>query len=285
MKKIKLLAVALLILLFTACSVAVSPAKPNETNNKSSLEVSIIDVGQGDSALIKTPGNKYVLVDAASKTDKDKLFNYLKTQNISSFYAVVGTHPHEDHIGNLDDVINSYQVDKVYLPKVTSNTKAFENLMEAIKKKNLKINTAKGGVDFEIDGVKFSFLSPNNTSYEEVNNYSSALKITYNNTSFLLMGDAEKLSENEILAKGYNLKADVIKLGHHGSYSSSGSSFIKAVNPKYAAISCGKANDYGHPHKETLDLMKKLNIDVYRTDLMGTISFISDGNIVKLVKK
>lgn len=293
MKKIRLLILLAIVVVFTSCSVKIEQPKSVTEEKKDSarvsqvsqLEVSIIDVGQGDSVLIKTPGEKYVLVDAASRNGKDKLFNYLKSKNINKFDAVVGTHPHEDHIGNLDDVINEYKVDKVYLPKATSTTKTFENLMDAIKRKSLKITTAKAGVDFEIDGVKFSFLAPNSESYDETNDYSGVIRVSYGSTSFLLMGDAEKKSEGEILSKGYDIKADVIKLGHHGSYSSSGANFIKKVNPKYAVVSCGKGNDYGHPHRETLELMKKLSIDVYRTDLMGTISFVSNGKEVNLVKK
>jgi competence protein ComEC len=125
--------------------------------------------------------------------------------------------------------------------------------------------------------VRFEFLAPNSDEYEDMNNYSGVLKVSYGETSFLLMGDAEKLSEGEILKSGADVNANVIKIGHHGSSSSSSKKFIQAVNPKYAVISCGEGNDYNHPHKETISLLNSLKVKTFRTDLSGTITFNSDG--------
>ncbi|KRQ86143.1 Hydroxyacylglutathione hydrolase [Caloramator mitchellensis] len=242
-----------------------------------------IDVGQGDGLLIRTPNENFVLIDAGSEKEEGKFIDFLDKNDIFKIDYVIATHPHEDHIGNIDYVINNYDVKKVYMPKVTANTKTFEKLMEAIKSKNLKITTAKAGQSFEVDGVRFDFLAPNKDRYEDLNNYSAVLKVTYNNNTMLLMGDAEKLSEGEIIKK-YDVKADIIKIGHHGSVSSTGKSFIKKVSPKYAVISCGRDNDYGHPHKETLEILNSLGINILRTDESGTIIFAMDGQNIELLK-
>lgn len=276
--------------LFASCSVKLddragslnNTQQDSAGNMSGALVVSVIDVGQGDSILVRTPHNRYILIDAGSKNEKDKLFKYLKKQGIGRFDAVIATHPHEDHIGNLDDIIRQYDIGNVYMPKVTANTAAFQNLMDAVKIKGIKIKKASSGVSFTIDNVDFKFVAPNGSKYDDLNNYSAVLKVKYGNKSFLLMGDAEKLSENEILASGQDIKADVIKIGHHGSSSSSSKTFIEAVDPQYAVISCGKQNDYGHPHRETLMLLNDMNIKIYRTDNDGTTSFYTDGKSFKI---
>jgi Predicted hydrolase (metallo-beta-lactamase superfamily) len=153
-------------------------------------------------------------------------------------------------------------------------------MVNALKAKSIKINTAAAGVSLDLGkNAKCEMLAPNGTNYgDNLNNYSAVIKITYGNSKFLFMGDAEKLSEKEMLNKNYDLSCDVLKLGHHGSSSSSSKAFLDKASPKIAIVSCGKNNDYGHPHKETLSEMKKRNIQVYRTDVDGTITLISDGN-------
>ncbi|WDU82342.1 ComEC/Rec2 family competence protein [Caloramator sp. Dgby_cultured_2] len=223
------------------------------------------------------------MIDSGSQNEENKLKYFLNEYNIRRIDYVVATHPHEDHIGNMDYIIKNFDVKKVYMPKVTSNTKSFENLMEAIEDKGLKINTAKAGVNFQLDGVEFKFLAPNRNYYEDLNNYSAVLMISYDQNKILLMGDAEKPSEDEIIKK-FDVKADILKVGHHGSSSSTGSRFLNKVNPSYAVISCGKNNDYGHPHREILSLLKKNNINILRTDLDGTIIFLLDGQKIELYR-
>ncbi|SKA90092.1 Metal-dependent hydrolase, beta-lactamase superfamily II [Caloramator quimbayensis] len=289
MKRFLLVLSIIFVVLFSSCldsndinNISDSPSSPKE-NQRGVLTISFIDVDQGDAILIKTPNGKFVLVDSGSQNEKEKFFKFISRQNIEIFDALIATHPHEDHIGNMDEIVSNYKVLNIYMPKVTSNTATFRSLMEAVKDKSLKIKNAYNGVNFDLDGVKFEFLAPNNSRYDDLNNYSAVLKITYANKSFMLMGDAEKLSEGEILKNNENLKADVIKIGHHGSSSSSAKSFISAVSPKYAVISCGKDNDYGHPHRETIKLLNDFKVNILRTDMDGTIIFSTDGENIKVL--
>ncbi|EKQ56769.1 MULTISPECIES: ComEC/Rec2 family competence protein [unclassified Clostridium] len=245
---------------------------------EANLKIHYIDVGQGDSELIQVDG-KNILIDAG--TSDKKALDYLKSIGITTLDYVIATHPHEDHIGSMDDVINNYTVGTFYAPKVTTATKTYENMIKALKVKDLKINVPKVGDVISIGNATLTFLAPNSSKYDDLNNYSIVCKLKYGNTSFLFMGDAQDVSENEILEKQLDVQADVLKVGHHGSRSSTTQGFLDKVNPKYAVISCEKGNDYGHPHKETLDKLNEKNINVFRTDLEGTIIATSDGKDIK----
>jgi competence protein ComEC len=287
MKKLKLILIALCILFVTSCSNSIDLPKEQKNDMvqeimSGQMSVSFIDVGQGDSILVKTPNGKNILIDTSTKDEKDKFFSYIEINKIKRIDVLIATHPHEDHIGNMAELISNYDIGDIYMPKVTSNTKTFLNVMDAVRKKGLKIKSARTGVSFETDGVKFEMLSPNKDKYESLNNYSPVIKVKYGEKVFLLTGDAEKLSESEILSKGYDIKADVIKIGHHGSSSSSSKEFIKKVNPVYAVVSCGQGNDYNHPHKETVKLLSSLGIKLYRTDIDGSIVFTTDGKSIKI---
>jgi competence protein ComEC len=270
----------LLVVVFSliGCTSSKTTDSSKYTNTENTMKVSYIDVGQGDSILVQVNG-KNLLIDAGPNDSTDKLMSYLNKQNIKKLDFIVATHPHEDHIGAMDTVIKKYTIGEFYAPKKMTTTKTFENMVTALKSKNIKINTAAAGVSLDLGkNVKCEMVAPNGTNYgDNLNNYSAVIKITYGNSKFLFMGDAEKLSEKEILNKNYDISSDVLKLGHHGSSSSSSKAFLDKVSPKIAIISCGKNNDYGHPHKETLEEMKKRNIQVYRTDIDGSIVLISDG--------
>lgn len=245
------------------------------------LKVHYIDVGQGDSILIQTPNGKNMLIDAGTNESSNTVTSYLSNLGITQLDIIAGTHPHEDHIGGMDAVINMFKIGKVYMPKATATTKTFEDVITAINNKGLSITTPVPGTTVDLDSsVKLEILAPNEDAYEELNNYSIVFKLTYGSKSFLFTGDAEDVSEKEMLSKGYDLKADVLKVGHHGSSSSTSDAFLSAVNPQYAVISVGKDNDYGHPAVSTMDKLKAKGIAVYRTDENGTIVATCDGTSI-----
>ena len=274
----------MLITIFTlvGCGGSSSIKINNYISSKNFIKVSYIDVNQGDSILVQV-NHKNLLIDSGPIESVSKLMHYLRKQNIDKLDYVVATHPHEDHIGGMSAVIKKYPIRKFYAPKKITQTKTFENMVNSLKSKNLKIDVARPGINLDLGkSVRCEILAPISNNYENLNNYSAVIKITYGNSKFLFMGDAEKLSENELLENGYDLSCDILKIGHHGSSSSSSKTFLDATNPKIAIISCGKNNDYGHPHHQTLNELKKRKIQIYRTDVDGSVVFLSDGNnIVK----
>ena len=251
----------------------------------SKLMISYMDVGQGDGAYIKVNGND-ILIDAGPRSNSKELLEQLKAKSIDDFELVIATHPHEDHIGGMVDVFKEYEVKSFYSPKITHTTKTYENLVKAVKDEGLKTKELKGGMVIDLgEGAKFEVFTPQKSEYEELNDYSPIMKLSFGDTSYLFTGDAEKLAEEEALAKyKTSLDSDVIKFGHHGSSSSSSNAFIEAVSPKYGIISCAKDNKYGHPHRETLDIIKKYNIKTFRTDTDGEIILTSDGKSINFNK-
>ena len=249
------------------------------------LEVSFIDVGQADSELIQLPNGKNVLIDAGNNEDADTITSYIKNQGVSKLDIIIATHPHEDHIGAMDTVVNTFDIGQVIMPKKDTTTQTYFDLIAAIQNKGLKITEAKAGLILDLGAeVSAQLVAPNSTSYEEINNYSAVLKLTYGSNSFLFEGDADELSENEMINSGYNLDSDVLKVGHHGSATSSTSAFLAKVTPEYAIISVGKDNSYGHPAQETLNRLVAAGASVYRTDEVGTIVATSDGNTITIDK-
>ena len=248
------------------------------------LEIHYIDVGQGDSILIKG-SEKNMLIDAGSNSYSDHLIDYLIAQNISQLDYVVATHPHEDHIGSMDEVIDYFQVDKVIMPDVIHTSMAFENLIDSIERNNLTITAAQPGDTYDMSEAEAIILGPVSENYSSLNNYSVVIKLINGNNSFLFTGDAEKISEDDMLGHNYNiLNSDVLKLGHHGSSSSTSEEFIRAVDPEYGVISVGEGNRYGHPDWEIVDILETNDIDYYRTDLDGTIILRSNGVDISIVK-
>lgn len=246
---------------------------------ESELEVHFIDVGQGDSILIKN-GAKAMLIDAGDNGYGETVVNYLKQQGIKRLDYVIGTHPHSDHVGGLDDVIDSFDIGNVIMPNVVHNTKTYEDVLLAIKNKGLKITTPIVGSDYQLGDSVFTILAPSSEKYSNVNNYSVAIRLAFIDHSFLFTGDAERLSENEMLATGLNLEADVLKVGHHGSDTSTTPDFLKRVNPKYAVIQVGENNRYNHPDSIVISRLKQAGIQTFRNDYHGTIIVRSDGNAI-----
>jgi competence protein ComEC len=298
------LLVIMLLTSFIGCSTVNSPVRTSNSNDYitqepsempgaisqdkktlSPLEVHFLDVGQADCILIKTPLQKVILIDSGKNSHENTVVSYIKSQGIDTIDAVVGTHPHEDHIGGLDAVINNFDIGKIFMPKVSHTTKTFEDVLNAVKNKGLKVTTAFAGTNIEVDtNLKVEMLSPNSETYDDMNNYSAVIKLSYNNTSFLFTGDAESISEQEMISKGYDLKADVLKVGHHGSATSTTALFLNKVSPQYAIISVGKENSYGHPDNLILNRLKTFGVEVFRTDEAGTIIATSDGETIKFDK-
>lgn len=244
------------------------------------ITVHYLDVGQADSIFVELEDNKTMLIDAGELEDSDYIIDYINNLGYNKINFLVATHPHADHIGGMQKVVKNFEVDNVYMPKALTNTKTYENLLKEIDNKNLKIKTAKAGVNIvDDDNLDIDIIAPNSNTYEDLNNYSACIKLTYQNITYLFMGDAESLSENEIKT---DIKADVLKVGHHGSDTSSSISFLNKVNPSYAIISVGEDNSYNHPKKEVLDRLKKVGANIYRTDLNGTIIVKTDGNNIKI---
>lgn len=242
------------------------------------LRVSFIDVGQGDSEFIELPNGETMLIDAGTNETGKNVVDYIKSLGYTSIDYVVGTHPHEDHIGGLDDVIKTFDIGSIYMPKVTADTKTFEDVLDAAESKNLMINTAKSGVSImDTEDLSVKFLAPTLDIYENTNDYSAVVKVVYGDTSYLFTGDAEEFSESLITD---DVNADVLKVGHHGSSTSTSTEFLKKVSPSSAVISCGKDNSYGHPHSETLQKLADMGTAVYRTDELGTIVSVSDGKTI-----
>lgn len=262
------------------------PSKPTPpTTSSGPLIVSFIDVGQGDSILIQTPNNKVILIDAGTSSYGPAIERYLKQRDIVMIDVLIATHPHADHIGGMAHIIDRFDIGSIYMPKVSTTTKTFENLLLTIQNKGLKINSARAGIAIDVDSsLKVQMLAPISSSYSDLNQYSAVLKVSYKNTSFLFTGDAGQISEQEMMSSGAILRADVLKVGHHGSHTSSTVPFLNAVKPSFAIITVGKDNRYGHPHQEILDRLSSFEIKTYRTDIHGTIIFTSDGQTIKVNK-
>ena len=240
------------------------------------LYVHFIDVGQADSILVNFPNGENMIIDAGNNIDGERVSAYIKEYGIEKIDYLVGTHPHADHIGGMDDVLRNFDVGRIYMPKVTANTATYEDVLVEIKNKGLKITEAKEGVVILDGDVKCEILSPCRNFYEELNDYSAVVHLTYGETSFLFMGDAEADVERELSGK-YNLKADVLKVSHHGSNTSSCAEFINNVKPRFAVISVGTGNDYGHPSGKVIKRLQKAGCEVLRTDETGDIILKSDG--------
>ncbi|MGG7195710.1 ComEC/Rec2 family competence protein [Clostridium butyricum] len=246
--------------------------------NPNLMYVHYINVDQGDAILIQV-NNKNLLIDSGPKSHKKQLVKFLNNLNISKLDYVIATHPHEDHIGNMNTVLNSYKVQSFYAPKVYSYTKSFEQMIDSLKSNNLKINPIKRGCNTINLGFQTNVevFSPINDTYDNENNYSPVIKISFGNNSFLFTGDAEKEIEDKLILLNDDLKADILKVSHHGSSSSTSDSFLNRVSPKYAIISVGKNNIYDHPNDTIISKLNTYNIDILRTDIQNNITLISDG--------
>jgi beta-lactamase superfamily II metal-dependent hydrolase len=256
---------------------------PSTSNNKKipaaggNLTVHFIDVGQGDSILLEH-GDDTMLIDSGEIGKGDDVATFVKSEGIKSLDYVVATHPHSDHIGGMSVILNDFPIMHFVDSGYAYSSKTYENMLTTIDKKNIPFVTPKRGdkINFS-SGIDVQVLNPGKSYFtDDINQNSVVLKVTDGKVVFLLMGDAGIEAENEIMKDGYDVNADILKVGHHGSRTSSGASFISAVSPSVSVIEVG-GNDYGHPHQETLNRLQKVS-KVYRTDSDGTIMVTTDGS-------
>ena len=242
-----------------------------------------IDVGQGDAILV-TSKDGNMLVDTSEQDAREALDSYLKAAGVEKLKYLVLTHPDADHIGNADYIIENYKVENVVMTDHAATTKTYERLLDAIEKKNVNVIIPTPGYEFSVGALKNIVVAPTE-KYDDPNEMSIVIKSVYGSTSVMLTGDAEGESESDICKYWDDdaLKCDILKVGHHGSSSSTSEDFLKSVSPKIAVISCGEGNKYGHPHTEITDRLADAGVKVYRTDIDGSIIFRTDGSRFEMV--
>jgi competence protein ComEC len=249
------------------------------TGPPSLMEVHFFDVGQGDCILIESMG-EFMLVDGGNNEDGLLVVNYLRSQDVDELDYIIATHPHEDHIGGLDTVVEYFDVDMVIAPQAVQTTNSFEEFLDAVAAADLALTVPQVGKTYDLGDASFVIIAPNGDYGDQLNNWSVGIKLINGATSFVMCGDAEAESEADIISNGIDISADVLKLSHHGSETSTSAAFLAAVQPSYAVICCGSGNTYGHPDLMTLTRLYDAGIRLYRTDLQGTIIAISDGTSI-----
>lgn len=255
--------------------------EPTFQEVNSNLKISYLDVGQADSILIQNNGEN-MLIDAGNNEDGELLVHYFQDQGITDFKYVVGTHPHEDHIGGLDDIINNFNITTIYLPDVITTTKTFTDVLDAIENKNMTYTVPKIDQIITLGDAQLKVIYTG-TDTSDLNNCSIVLKLTFGATSFLFTGDATDKIEKQMIKK--DIQSTVLKVGHHGSKYSSTDSFLDQVNPKYAIISVGQNNSYDHPNSQTIQKLQQRNIEIHRTDQEGSIIITSDGKTIQITSQ
>lgn len=268
----------LCVVLIAAVSFLISRCDtPELPPEDSTFSVRFIDVGQADAALVQCDGH-YMLIDGGNKGDSDLIYSVLKKVGVPKLDIVVGTHAHEDHIGGLPGAFNYTTADLTLCPVTEYDSKAFRDFAKYAEEKGGGITVPKVGDTYSLGSAKIAILAVNST--DDTNNTSIVLRIDYGKTSFLFTGDAERPTEEILLERNANLSATVLKVGHHGSDTSTTYPFLRSVQPKYAVISVGKDNDYGHPHEEALSRLQDADVEIFRTDLQGDVFCTSDGTNV-----
>lgn len=269
----------------SGCRKSTPPPSPPERKVLTGkvLSVYAIDVGQGDSLLIVTPEKKVILIDAGPNKYGEKVVAFCRKLGISNIDLFVASHPHADHIGGVRDVLNAIPVRNFLDSGQEHPTATYTKMLETVKEKVGKLTIAKAGQKFNLDnGITLSVLGPHlpwltNVSGSEINANSVILRLEYGKFSMLFTGDSEDETEARLIEDGANLKATVLKVAHHGSRYASKDNFLRRVQPEAAVVSCGMDNDYGHPNQSTLDRLRALKVNVYRTDLQGDITISSNG--------
>ena len=249
-----------------------------QTSRTSEFIVYFLDVGQADSALVICDGAT-MLIDGGNAADSNFIYSFLRDHEITHLNYIIATHAHEDHVGGLSGALNYTEADVALCPVTAYDSAAFNNFVKYLGAQNVTITVPAHGHTFMLGSAEVLIVGPVKQT-TDTNNSSIVLKITYGETSFLFTGDAERPAEQDILEVGYDISATVLKVGHHGSETSTTYPFLREIMPQFAVISCGKDNIYGHPHDDVLSRLRDADVVVYRTDMQGTIVCVSDGKTV-----
>ena len=276
LKKLGAVSLCLALPVLPACGLLPEDPAYQWMPDNTAFSVYFIDVGQADCTLL-TCGDAAMLIDAGNNDDGSVILDTLSAAGVAHLDYAVGTHGHEDHIGAMDDVLRTVDTDYLLLSPQESDTKMYRDVLAAAEETGVEQRIALAGESFSLGEAEVTVLAPQETDYSDINESSVALRVVFGDTAFLFTGDAGRVSEEEMLASGLTLSADVLKVGHHGSSGSTTYPFLREVMPAYAVVSCGAGNDYGHPHEETMSRLNDAGATVYRTDAQGTVVAQSDG--------
>ena len=242
-------------------------------------EFHFIDVGQADAILIRVPEGD-ILIDAGTNDSEEALRAYLDELGVDTIEYAIFTHPHSDHIGGADMIMKDYDVKNVIMPDATATSKVFTRMLDAIEASDAKVIEAIPDKSYSVGDLTLTILAPQGSGYTDANNYSVVVRVDWGETSALLTGDAEDVSEEEMLdayGRSGELDVDLLKVGHHGAKTSTTKEFLREVSPAYAVISVGEGNTYGHPTNQALERLEDEDVTYWRTDLEGSIVIVSDG--------
>ncbi|HEU5141087.1 MAG TPA: MBL fold metallo-hydrolase [Bacillales bacterium] len=269
-----------LLILFIAafCCIGILPISAN-AEDPEIIRFHFLSVGQADCILLQTSDGKTVLIDSGNNAHAKDVLSYLKQHDIVAIDILIATHPHHDHIGGMDEILEAFPVQTLYLPPLANKTRSYRNLTKAVAEQGTTVFEAKAGQTIRLDpDVRIDVLAPLGKKYRVMNDYSLVLKVTHGENQFLLMGDAGKKSEEEMLNQDVKVKADVMKIAHHGANSATSNPFLDKVDPKYAVIS--DANKFRFPSRKVIKKLKERDITIFRTDKEGTIIAVSDGESI-----
>lgn len=270
-----------LLILLLLCTTLLTGCTPSDSTEETAapsanLEIHFIDVGQADSTLLTVQG-KAVLIDTGNRDDDETVIDYLHAQDVQQLDALIFTHPHEDHAGSGAAVAEEFQPETVYMNQDTTDSQFFLDLLDELDAQGMKPEHPSPGDTFSMGDCEFKFLGPAK-DYQDTNDNSLIVRVTYGKNHFLFTGDAEQRPEDDLAESRYDLSADVLQAGHHGSETSSTYEFLREVNPSHVVISCGRDNSYGHPDQAALSRFRDVGATVYRTDTMGSVIAVSDGS-------
>lgn len=252
---------------------------PSPVTVEGEMEVHFIDVGNADSILVRQGGSN-LLIDAGERGDIDDILEYFEEHGVTKLDLVIATHPHADHIGAMAEIINTIPISRFvmsFMPEdKTPTTSTYENMLVALDENRVNVEQAQPGKSYDLGQAKVQILAPLEET-DETNDISVVSRVTFGRHAFLFTGDAGTAVEKQLLKSGYDVKADVLKVSHHGSSTGNSAAFLKEVDPSYAVIPCGADNTYGHPHREVIDRLEQQKIPFYRADIYGDIVITSDG--------